>query len=51
VGLFYIGLADKDSCQARKHLFSGNRRQNREQAAEMAIRWLRDYLLSMARPR
>lgn len=46
VGLFYLGLADQDGASARRHVFSGTRRENREAAVEAALNWLREYLES-----
>ena len=47
VGLFYIGLAHKDGVFSRKHEFHGNRGQNKKSAAETALGWLKEYLLSV----
>jgi PncC family amidohydrolase len=47
VGLFYIGLAHKDGVFSRKHEFHGNRGQNKKSAAEAALGWLKEYLLSV----
>jgi PncC family amidohydrolase len=47
VGLFYIGLAHKDGVFSRKHEFHGNRGQNKKSAAEVALNWLKEYLLSV----
>ena len=44
VGLFYLGLSTKDKTCSRQHNFSGNREQNKQEAAEAALRWLKDYL-------
>ena len=44
VGLFYIGISDKDVTQAQEHLFEGNREQNKQQATEMALTSLKEYL-------
>ena len=46
VGLFYLGLASKDGVFTQKHIFSGDREQNKRSAAEAALQWLREYLLS-----
>ena len=46
VGLFYLGLADSHSTSSRRHLFSGDRGQNKQNAAEAALMWLREYLTS-----
>jgi len=47
VGLFYVGLSHKDGTYSRKHIFSGNRGQNKQSAAEAALSWLKEYLLSV----
>lgn len=44
VGLFYIGLSFKDKTYSRKHIFSGSRQRNKQQAAEAALKWLKEYL-------
>jgi PncC family amidohydrolase len=44
VGLFYIGLANKDGTFSRKHLFKGTRAENKQQAAQTALMWVKDYL-------
>jgi len=44
VGLFYIGLSHKNGTYNRKHIFQGNREQNKEQAATAALLWLKEYL-------
>jgi PncC family amidohydrolase len=45
VGLFYIGLATRESSLSQKHTFSGNREENKRDAAEAALNMLRQYLL------
>lgn len=45
VGLFYTGLAAKESRLSQKHIFSGNREENKRDAAEAALNMLRQYLL------
>lgn len=45
VGLFYIGLSSKTETLSRKHIFTGNREQNKRLAAEAALGWLKEYLL------
>jgi len=45
VGLFYIGLAAKESRLSQKQIFSGNRQENKRDAAEAALNMLRQYLL------
>jgi len=47
VGLFYIGLSDQGGTFSRKHNFQGNREQNKHRAAEAALSWLKEYLLSL----
>jgi len=47
VGLFYIGLADHTGAYSRKHNFHGDRTQNKQAAAETALNWLKEYLLSL----
>ena len=44
VGLFYIGLSCKDGTYSRRHIFSGSRQQNKQQAAEAVMGWLKEYL-------
>jgi PncC family amidohydrolase len=45
VGLFYIGLAARDACLSQKYAFPGNREENKQDAAEAALRMLKQYLL------
>ena len=47
VGLFYIGLSHKDGTYSQKHNFQGNREQNKLETANTALRWLKEYLLSL----
>ena len=47
VGLFYIGLSHQAGTYSQKHNFQGNREQNKRQAAEAALGWLKEYLLSL----
>ncbi len=47
VGLFYIGLADQTGTYSRKHNFRGDREQNKQEAAETALKWLKEYLVSL----
>jgi nicotinamide-nucleotide amidase len=47
VGLFYLGLAHKDGVLTRQHQFHGTRAQNKKKAAEAALNWLKEYLLSV----
>jgi len=47
VGLFYIGLSHRGGTSSRKHNFNSSREQNKRLAAEAALRWLEDYLVSL----
>ena len=47
VGLFYIGLSHQAGTNSQKYNFHGNREQNKRSAAEAALGWLREYLLSL----
>ncbi len=47
VGLFYIGLSHQAGTYSRKHNFTGDREQNKRDAAETALAWLRGYLISL----
>ena len=47
IGLFYIRLSFKDKTYSRKYVFSGSRQQNRQQAAEAVLKWLKEYLLGL----
>jgi PncC family amidohydrolase len=44
VGLFYLSLAHGGKTYSRQHNFSGDREQNKQDAAEAALKWLREYL-------
>ncbi len=44
VGLFYLGLSNRDGTFTRKHLFTGTREQNKRQAAQAALMCVREYL-------
>ena len=44
VGLFYIGLSHQAGTYSRKHLFHGDREQNKRYAAEAALTLLKEYL-------
>jgi len=44
VGLFYLGLAYHGKTYSRRHVFSGDREQNKLEASEAALRWLREHL-------
>ena len=47
LGLFYIGLSHKAGTYSRRHNFYGNREQNKLDAANAALGWLKEYLLSL----
>ena len=47
VGLFYLGLAHREKTYSRQHNFAGSREQNKQDAAEAALKWLKEYLLSL----
>ncbi len=47
VGLFYLGLAHRGRTYSRQHNFAGSREQNKQDAAEAALNWLKEYLLSL----
>jgi nicotinamide-nucleotide amidase len=51
LGLFYLGLAYHGKSMNRKHIFSGNREQNRSAAALTALSWLKEYLSGLDQPR
>ena len=44
VGLFYLGLSTKEGNVTQKHLFTGSRDENKQQAAQTALQWVHDYL-------
>ena len=47
VGLFYIGLSHGERTYSRKHIFHGDREQNKQSAADEALSWLKEYLISL----
>ena len=47
VGLFFIGLSHGERTYSRKHNFQGDRGQNKQSAADAALSWLKEYLLSL----
>jgi len=47
VGLFYLGLAHRLTAYSQKHLFHGDREENKERAARAALNWLKAYLLNL----
>lgn len=46
-GLFYIGLSYQAGTYSQKHNFQGDRKQNKRRAAEAALAWLKEYLISL----
>ena len=44
-GLFYIGLSHPTGTYSRKHNFHGDREQNKCSAAEVALSWLKEFLM------
>ncbi len=40
VGLFFLGLATKDGVESRKHVFNGQREENKLSAALAALEWV-----------
>ena len=44
VGLFYLGLSHQTGTYSQKHVFQGDREQNKKSAAEVALSWLKEYL-------
>lgn len=46
VGLFYVGLSHQNGTYHQKHIFQGDREQNKRSAAEAALNWLKEYLTS-----
>ena len=46
VGLFYLGLSDNNGVLNQRHKFYGDREQNKQSAAEAALSWLKEYLIS-----
>ena len=49
IGLFYIGLSHQGGTFSRQHNFVGNREQNKHNAAEAALSWLKEYLSTSSR--
>ena len=46
VGLVYIALADSEGAVAQRHVWSGDRRQNKESSADAALKLAKEHLLS-----
>jgi len=47
VGLFYIGLSHQAGTFSQKHIFRGNRQENKNSTAGAALTWLHEYLTSL----
>jgi nicotinamide-nucleotide amidase len=47
VGLFYLGLSHQGGTISRKHVFQGDREENKLQAAVASLTWLKGYLLGL----
>jgi nicotinamide-nucleotide amidase len=47
VGLFYIGMANREGVSSRKYDFHGDRVENKKSAAEAALGWLKEYLIGL----
>ena len=47
IGLFYIGMSHQSGTYSQKHNFHGDREQNKLDAAEAALTWLKEYLISL----
>ncbi len=47
VGLFYLGLSHHGKPFTRRHVFHGDRLQNKAAAAQAALEWVREYLKGM----
>ena len=48
VGLFYIGLSNESGTYSQRHNFHRDREQNKRDAAEAVLSWLREYLVSLS---
>jgi PncC family amidohydrolase len=51
LGLFYLGLAARDESLSQKHVFPGNREENKRDAAEAALNMLKQYSLQRLKAR
>ena len=47
IGLFYLSLSSSAGTFSRKHIFSGNREQNKLNAVIVTLNWLKEYLISL----
>ena len=48
VGLFYIGLSHQGETLSRRHIFTGDRQENKRLATEAALEWVRECLTRAA---
>lgn len=48
VGLFFLGLSHAGKAYSRQRNFSGNRERNKQDAAEAALKWLKEYLSGLS---
>ncbi len=48
VGLFFLGLSHGGKAYSRQHNFPGNRERNKQEAAEAALKWLKEYLSGLS---
>jgi len=47
VGLFYLGLSHRAGTYSQRHIFRGDREQNKQSAAGAALGWLKEYLAGL----
>ncbi len=47
VGLFYVGLSHRGGTFSRRHVFDGDRDENKRLAAAAALGWVNEYLASL----
>ena len=47
VGLFYLGLSHRAGTYSQRHVFKGDRDQNKHSAAKAALSWLKEYLTGL----
>ena len=47
LGLFYLGLSHQRGTYSQQHIFHGDREENKQQAAETALCWLKEYLAAL----
>ena len=49
LGLFYLGLSFRGHSVNRRYVFTGTREQNKEQAALIALTWVKEYLQDLVK--